>query len=228
MVDFSSHGYGHAGMTIPVLNQLRRYRPDLKFTIRTTVPHAWIAERLEGDFDYRTQADFGMVMADTLHVRSNESAYAYWAYHSDWEGRVASAAEELASLSPSLLLSNIPYVSLAAAARIGVPSLALSSLNWADVFKQYCGRRPGAPSIWQQMADAYGAARIFLQVCPASEMPSIRNGRGVGPVATVGNDRRLELRKRLDIDDGQVVALLALGGIPTGFVYRRLAAARQH
>jgi hypothetical protein len=47
VVDISGHGYGHAAMTIPILNALRRVRPDLKVTIRTSVPPAWIAERLE-------------------------------------------------------------------------------------------------------------------------------------------------------------------------------------
>jgi hypothetical protein len=60
IVDLSGRGYGHAGMTVPVLNALRVSRPGLKFTIRTTVSADWLAERVDGPFDYVRQSDFGM------------------------------------------------------------------------------------------------------------------------------------------------------------------------
>jgi hypothetical protein len=215
VADLSGHGYGHAGMTVPILNALRRLQPDLKLTIRSTVPRAWLAERVVGPFDYLTQADFGMVMRDALHFAPSESAFAYWCQHSDWEERVSVAAARLASLKPSLLLSNIPYLSLAAARRAEVPSVAFSSLNWADIFNQCCGHLPEAPRIREQMVDAYSAAEVFLQVTPSMPMPSIRNGRKVGPVALVGQDRRDELRHRMGLDADNIVALFALGGTPT-------------
>ena len=122
---------------------------------------------------------------------------------------------QLASLEPTLLLSNMPYLSIAAASKVGVPAIAMSSLNWADVFYHYCGHLPGAKAIWQQMADVYAAARTFLQLTPAMAMPSIRNGQGLGPVALLGRDRRVELRQRFGWDADDIIALLTLGGIHT-------------
>jgi hypothetical protein len=215
VADLSGHGYGHAGMTVPILNALRRLRSNLKLTIRSTVPRAWLAERLADPFDYLSQADFGMVMTDALHVVPNESAFAYWCQHNNWEERVADAAAKLASLKPSLLLSNISYLSLAAARKAHIPSVALSSLNWADVFNHYCGHLSEAKDIRSQMIDAYSAAEVFLQVTPSMPMPSIHNGRKIGPVALVGQDRRVGLRHRMGLDAEGVIALLALGGTPT-------------
>ena len=122
--------------------------------------------------------------------------------------RVSDAAVQLASLEPTLLLSNVPYLSIAAASKVGVPAIAMSSLNWADVFYHYCGHLPGAKAIWQQMADVYAAARTFLQLTPAMAMPSIRNGQGLGPVALLGRDRRVELRQRFGWDADDIIALL--------------------
>jgi hypothetical protein len=124
-----------------------------------------------------------MVMSDALHVRPNESALACSLLHEDWNERIGEAAAQLASLEATLLLSNIPYLSIAAANKAGVPAIAVSSLNWADVFHHYCGHLPGAKLIWQQMVDAYATAQMFLQLAPAMPMPSICNGRAVGPVA---------------------------------------------
>jgi hypothetical protein len=55
-------------MTLPILNALRRSLPKLKLTIRTSVPAAWLAERLEGECNYIDQSDFGMAMVDSLHA----------------------------------------------------------------------------------------------------------------------------------------------------------------
>jgi nucleoside-diphosphate-sugar epimerase len=68
VVDLSSHGFGHAGMTCPVLNALRPHARNIKVTIRTAVPAALIAQRVDFDFDYVAKPDFGMVMAGTMSV----------------------------------------------------------------------------------------------------------------------------------------------------------------
>ena len=54
--------------TLPILNALRRSLPKLKLTIRTSVPAAWLAERLEGECNYIDQSDFGMAMVNSLHA----------------------------------------------------------------------------------------------------------------------------------------------------------------
>jgi hypothetical protein len=63
---------------------------------------------------------------------------AYSSLHKYWNERIYDAAARLVSLEPTLLLSNIPYLSIAAASKAGIPAIAMSSLNWADVFYHYC------------------------------------------------------------------------------------------
>jgi hypothetical protein len=215
VVDLSSHGYGHAAITCPVLNALRPQARNIKVTIRTAVPAALIAERADFDFDYVAKPDFGMVMAGTMSVLSDESYMAYKELHKDWEANVAAATAELGTLKPSLLLSNISYLSIAATRKAGIPAVAFGAVNWADIFRHYCGDYPQSRSILEQMTDAYAGAEIFLQPIPAMSMPSIHRHRLVGPVAEIGRDRRAELSERLNLDPDRRLVLLALGGIPT-------------
>ena len=70
-------------MTLPILNALRRSLPKLKLTIRTSVPAAWLAERLEGECNYIDQSDFGMAMGVRC-TRQNESYLAYSSIHESW------------------------------------------------------------------------------------------------------------------------------------------------
>lgn len=215
VVDLSSHGFGHAAITCPVLKALRPHVRNIKVTIRTAVPADLIAQRIDFDFDYIVKPDFGMVMAGTMSVLPDESYAAYEELHRNWEAHVAAATDELAALKPSLLLSNISYLSIAAAGKAGIPAVAFSAVNWADIFRRYCGDFPHAQSILEQMADAYAGADIFLQPIPAMPMPSIRQHRLVGPVAEIGRGRRAEMSERLNLNPDRRLVLLALGGIPT-------------
>jgi hypothetical protein len=219
VVDLSGHGFGHAGMTVPVLNALRYGMPKLRFTIRTTVPAGWLAERVEGPFDFVPQSDFGMAMADARRVLPDESFANYSRIHADWSEKIAVATEQLALLRPTLLLSNSTYFSLTAAKCIGVPAIAFGSLNWADIFHHYCIYFSGAHKILEQMVESYADAQSFLQTVPFMPMPSIRNGRAVGPVARMGRERKLELRRCLGLADDILLVLIALRGIPTKFSF---------
>jgi hypothetical protein len=217
IVDLSGHGYGHAGMTMPVLNALRVAQPGLKLTIRTTVSVRWLAERIEGPFDFVHQPDFGMAMADARQVLPDESMAIYSCIHEDWTDKITAATKQLAALKPTLLLSNVTYVSLSAAKRLGIPAIAFGPLNWADIFYHYCINLPGAQNIWTHMVESYASAESFLQTAPFMPMPSIRNGHAVGPVAQIGQERKRELRKRLGLANDCLLILVALRGIPTKF-----------
>jgi hypothetical protein len=116
-------------------------------------------------------------------------------------------------LKPNLVVSNVGYVALAAARRLGAPAIAYSSLNWADVFFAYCADFPGAAAIRDQIAEAYGAAEVFLQPAPSMAMPSILNGRPTAAVARVGRDRAGEIRGALGLGQETKLALISFGGI---------------
>jgi hypothetical protein len=216
VVDLSGHGYGHAGMTVPVINSLRARNPPFKLTIRTTVPLDWLRHRVEGPFEVVKRADFGMVMADARTVLPEESLAAYARIHASWREAVAAATTQLDSLKPTMLLSNVAYLPLAAAKILGVPNAGLGSINWADIFNHYCGHLHGANAIMDKMVQSYGVAATFLRPSPSMPMPSISNGRSVGPIAQIGRDRRIELREHLDISDDMPIILISLRGVPTG------------
>jgi hypothetical protein len=108
-----------------------------------------------------------------LEVLVEETARAYLDFHEGWGRRVAEQARELAAVRPDGVLANVPYLILAAAERSGIPAVALCSLNWADIYAHYCGSRPEAQTLRQQMLEAYCSAVLFLKPEPAMPMPDI-------------------------------------------------------
>ena len=82
------------------------------------------------------------------------------------------------------MFANVPYLTLAAAASLDVPAVALCSLNWADIYRHYCGHRPEAEDILGTMRSAYAAANRFLQPEPSMPMEYLANRQRIGPIAS--------------------------------------------
>jgi hypothetical protein len=212
------HGFGHAAQVAAVLNVLRDRLPDLRLTLLTAVPPAFLHGRIQGDFELINAApDFGLVMNSGLAIDLEASAAAYRDTHVDWHDRVDREAGRLERLSPDLVLADVPYLTLAAAGRARIAAVAMCSLNWADIYRHYFAQRAEARRVLEQMEDAYNSARAFLCPQPSMPMPFLHNRVAIGPIATVGRAQAETLRARLDVAADQRLVLVAPGGIKTRF-----------
>ena len=215
IVDISGHGFGHAGQVIPVVRDLFAALPDVQVTLRSAVPRDVLARHVGRDLPVAAPpADIGLAMTGPMDVDVPASAAAYAALHADFPAVVAREAERLAALAPDLLLADVPYSSIAAAARIGVPAVALCSLNWLDAYQAYCADRPEAGRIAADIRAAYAAARLFLQPRPHTAMRELANTRSIPPICRIGTDRRADLRARLGVDAGTELVAVGFGGLP--------------
>jgi hypothetical protein len=215
-VDISAHGFGHLAQAAPVINALVERLPTLRLTIRSGLPVAKLHERLRCGFSHLAAcSDFGYVMLDAMRVDLEATAQAYRRQHADWEQLVDREARLFANLQPTLLLSDVAYLPLAGAARAGIPSVALCSLNWAELFAHFFATADWAPPIHQQMLAAYNGAEFFLRLTPGMAMADLSRRRCIGAVAALGVDRRQTLRRQLACRADERLVLIAFGGIDT-------------
>ncbi len=213
LVDISSHGLGHLAQVAPIINQLSCLLPELRLTVRSGLSHERLRARLNGEFAYiQESSDFGFVMLDAVRIDRASTAAAYRKQHANWRQRVADEAERLSRLRPDLVLTDVAYLPLAGAARAGIPSLAMCSLNWAELFIYFFGSERWAGKIHDQMLSAYCCAKNFLRLTPAMPMIDLPHIRDVGPVAALGRDCRLSLREQLASKPGEKLVLIAFGG----------------
>lgn len=216
VVDISFHGFGHLAQVTPVLKALRARLGDLQLTVRSTIPVSVLRRRLGDDLRIiRVARDVGMRMASALDVLPGESAQAHRLFHRDWEGTVTREAQTLETLSPDLVLANIPYLTLAAASLARIPTVAMCSLNWADIFDHYCGALRGSADIHSEMVRAYQQAGAFLQPRPHMPMDDLPCRHPIGPIAEIGTRRRDEMATRLGVRPHERLVLVGLGGVAT-------------
>jgi hypothetical protein len=214
LVAISSHGYGHAMQALLVVNALRKHLPALQVTLRTRVSPDYLRSRLAGEFQILpVSSDFGMTMHSAVDIDIAASAAVYEEWHQNWSEKVAVEAAALAATKADLILADVPYLSLAGAKQAGIPAVALCSLNWADIYWHYCAEQPNAWQIHQQIQAAYQSAEYFLQAQPSMPMMDLENRKSIGPLATLGVNRRAVINQQLNLNPEQRLVLIALGGI---------------
>ncbi len=210
VVSISSHGFGHVAQTAPILNLLHERIPQIRLTVRSAVPLAYLRSRIRVPFDYLpSQGDIGMVMYSALDVHVDDSRAAYRTFHADWDARVADEARLLRDLGTDMVLSNVGYLPLAGAQQAGIPNAALCSLNWFDIYSHYAGN----DAVAKQIHACYANADAFLRPMPGMGMETLPNLVAVKPVAEVGHDRRDELDRQLRLSKDEKLVLVSMGGI---------------
>jgi hypothetical protein len=236
VVSISGHGFGHVAQTAPVLNALHQLMPQLRITVRSAVAVGHLRSRIHAPFTHlSSKGDIGMMMSSALDVNVDDSRAAYRKFHADWDTRVAEEARILRELKANFVLSNVGYLPLAGAQQAGIPNVALCSLNWADIYRHYCGDPSTssgrtevvsgrvAPStdsgrsvdelIAAQIHACYAEADTFLRATPGMAMGNLANLILVAPIAAVGTNRRDELNRRLKLSPGEKLVLISMGGI---------------
>ncbi|HTJ97757.1 MAG TPA: hypothetical protein VL381_09825 [Rhodocyclaceae bacterium] len=212
-VDISSHGFGHLAQTAPILNALGAER-DLRLMVRSGLPHAQLDRRIKVPFTHiQLASDFGFTMQDALSVDLDASAQRYRDAFANWSQRVEYEAEMLTSLNPDLVLSNVSPLPLAGAALAGIPSIAMCSLNWADLFAHFFADADWALPIHTAMQEAYASAFSFMALTPGMPMQNLPNRHPIGPIASIAESTRNEVADALRLPKHKRWLLVAFGGI---------------
>jgi hypothetical protein len=222
LVALTAHGFGHAAMTAPVVNALADKLPGLRVTLQSNHPVDFLSGRFAMPFEQISGSDdFGLLMIAATSIDLDLSAAAYLELHGRLADTVSQQAARMRRLGVDLVLANIGYVPLLAAREAGIPAIALSCLNWADIYMHYFGKRPEAPAIEAEMLAAYQAAEVFLCPAPAMPMSKLTNLRAIGPCASVGRGDCGATRRRLGVEEGMRLGMIAFGGVDSGLPLSR-------
>jgi hypothetical protein len=204
IIDISAHGYGHLAQCATVLTALKALEPDLETIVRCAHPEATIRRFLGAGVTITLpppDPTLAMHGPDTVNVP--ETLRRYTEFLERLEDEIEADRRKLRVLEPALLLSNVGCIGLAAAAREGIRSVGLCSLNWADLLSAYDPE--GMVGKLHAMRAAYREADLFIQPEPAMPMNFLGDlRRSVAPLWRPSRPRQSVLRD----------AAKAVGGAP--------------
>ena len=212
----SSHGYGHLSQIAPVVNALKQTNPEYAVSIQTALPLKILSARIKVPFNHIDfDADVGLIMDDAVTVKTEATRLAYRIFHTNWEDNFQKQLDSLQSGKVDLVVADIPYLPLLAAQKLGIKTIAVCSLNWADILSGYFRQDNEMESYMALMRLAYSQADVFLKPQPSMSMPWLPNSKYIQPLVTTGKNLRNCLLDELALEqkDNTVLVLLALGGI---------------
>jgi hypothetical protein len=205
----SGHGFGHASRDIEVLNALSARRPDVRIAIRTTVARWLFDLTMRGPFDYtEVQCDTGIVQIDGLRLDETETLRRGRAFMATLAARTAAEAQALSALGVSLVVYDIPALGSTAAARAGLPAIALGNFSWDWAYAAY----EGASDLADAVADAYRSTALALRLPMCGGFEAFARVEDVPFVARRSHREPAETRAALGLPPDARVVLTSFGG----------------
>lgn len=211
----SSHGYGHAAQVTPVLNALGQLVGDLRVVLRTTVPESFFRARLTVPWDYRpVRQDVGCIQDGPLTIDVPATWQALSQFHADWDTRLAEEYQELKSVSPDLVVSDISYLAVAAAQAADVPLICMGSLAWDEIMEVYAKPDDQAHhAILERMRRCYASADRVIRLTPSMPLRAFASHYDVGPIIERIEPNTALLRKTIRASANERLVLVGFGGI---------------
>jgi hypothetical protein len=214
LVNITAHGWGHLSQTALIIDGLKQRVPGLDLIVRSGIEPAVLTNRLGTDIHcISSDDDFGLVMETPFAVDQTATFGRYQEIHDEFDRHVDSIVALIETHDCHAVLSNVSYLAIVAARRVGVPAFAYSSLNWGDIFATYCGSMPGADAIHVRIQQSYREADRFFRLAPSMPMSWLQTVAVPSPVSRVGHNRSVELRRHLGVDTLTPLVLCAFAGL---------------
>ena len=221
----SAHGFGHAARASAVMAALAQRRPELRFEIVTTVPRWFFEQSLAAPFSvHRLVTDVGLVQRTPLEEDLDATADRLDRLLAPRSGRLERLAGRIARLGCRLLVADIAPLGIAAARRLGIPSVLVENFGWDWIYRGYAESAPRLARHAEALAALSATADLHVQTEPACRREA--SAVAVPPVARQRRTAPSELRRALGVPPDARLVVLTMGGV--GWSYRGLEAAERH
>lgn len=221
----SGHGLGHASRDIEVINTIAARCPDARFIIRTAAP-PWLFERTaHATIDVQPlEADTGVVQIDSLRLDEDETARQAAAFYRDFDRRVDAESAFLRQTRAAIVVGDIPPLAFSAAARAGVPSIAIGNFTWDWIYQGYPAFDKAAPGVIDIVREAYGHTTRALRLpMHGGFEPMASVTRDIPFIARRSDRDPKDTRRLLGASDGRPLVLASFGGYGVELPYDRVA-----
>jgi L-arabinokinase len=205
----SGHGFGHASRSIELIRQLTERRPAARLIVRTSAP-AWLFQSTAPPAIelIELETDLGVVQIDSLNVDEDETIRRAAAFYTRFDQRVEAEAAFLRGCRATVVVGDIPPLAFAAAARAGIPSVAVANFTWDWIYEAYERFRREAAWIINTIRTAYALATRALRLPLHGGFGSMMAVTTDIPfIARRSSRDRLETRERLGIAAGAACVL---------------------
>lgn len=211
----TAHGYGHGVRSTAVMQALRRECSDVRLTVVSALPEDFLRDRLRGFPDgalafRRAAFDVGLVQLDSVRADIPATLEKVTALLARRPALLEEETIWLRSAGVNVVVADIPAIPLTAAARAGLPRVAIGNFSWDWIYAPYAE----TDARWRPAVDAFRAdyanADVLLQYPLSPDMSATFPRRIDIPLPSrPGHSRRAELASRTGADPARRWILLS-------------------
>jgi L-arabinokinase len=208
----SGHGFGHATRDGEVIAALLAADRTVRVAVRTSAPPDLFPAAERVDVEHAV-VDVGVVQRGSLEVDVRATAREAARFYTALDQRATDEAASITRLGGSIVVGDIPPLAFAAAARAGVPSVALANFTWDWIYDGYPEFGADAPGVAGVVREAYGRAARTLRLPfhggfaamrgPIDDIPLVARSSALG---------RDAVRRRLALTGTRPIVLASFGG----------------
>jgi L-arabinokinase len=209
----SGHGYGHATRSEAILAALREAAPDAELHVVSDAPERLFAS--VAGVRYRARPiEVGLVQRDGVESDIAATEVRLERFLDEFEALAEDEARFLGAIGARIVVGDIPAIAFAAAARAGVPSIAVSNFTWDFIYAP----RADASSVFrravERFSDAYRNAELHLRLPFSPPSGPFRRSADVPLVVRPARTEPAATRAALGLAaDPRPLVLLSFGGL---------------
>ena len=217
----TAHGYGHGSRSCDILGALKRLRPCGPVLVVSDLGEDFFRGRLAGSLaesDAFRQAafDVGMVQVDSIRTDVDATLDRLLSLYARVGPLVRDEARFLEERGVAAVVADIPGIPLEAAARAGIPAIAVGNFSWDWIYAPFVARDRRWGMAVEHFRDAYARADLLLRLPFHGDMSAFRRIEDVPLLATAGRERRDEMARQLNADARKTWVLLSFTSLDWG------------
>jgi L-arabinokinase len=112
-----------------------------------------------------------------------------------------------------LIVGDIPPLCFEIAARVNIPSVAISNFTWSSIYRAYIKALPGFLPLIDEMESFYRKATLALALPYPCGMEVFPNQRPIPWIARMSSLTKKEARVKFGLPDSAIIVLLSFGGL---------------
>ena len=185
-------------------------RPDLAIHVRSTAPH-WLFHH--SVFVSPQAIDIGIVQSDSLGMNIPQTLRAWQRLHDRLPAIILKESAYIRRHDVRLIVGDIPPLCFEIAARLAIPSVALTNFTWGWIYRFYTNEYPAFSPLVDEMEAFYRKASLALTLPYSCNLEVFARREPIPWIARHSTLTKGAARKAFDLPEDATVVLLSFGGL---------------
>lgn len=207
----TGHGFGHAVRSAQVIRALTDATPNLQIHVRSTAPR-WLFGNAAISYSYRA-LDVGIIQPNGLELDLFSTLHACLDLRQKIPWLVNEEAAFIKDRRIDLIIGDIPPLCFEIAARLNLPSIAITNFTWDVIYSAYADTHREFVPLIDEIKSFYQKATLALTLPYPCDLSVFPVRAPIPWITRTSSLTKSQARAALGLPSSAVIVLLSFGGL---------------